>query len=503
MSGQLASKNPFKFRSVTLTLVALCLVCGLVQPLAAQTVDAFGDAGADPVKLFEQGQNAHARAERARESAEKTENYNRALGYYEEAIKVRPEFPEAEFQRANVLTSLGRFNEAETGFRRVLDQRKNWSLPYSALGVLLVRLNREREAEPILREAMRLGPQDTLAIQALAGIRLKAGDTKEALQLATSAIAEGASTPGIWFVRALAERGAGENKAALVSLDHVLELQPENFDALMERAEIRISEQAPATEDLKAAEHLAKGEKKNLARVAAAYEKAGRREDAERLAKSAGLLGPADAKAGNVIGSAEEINLANSDDPVKSRDALEKLLKKNPDNAVLLARLGASYRTVDSTQSLNFYRRALELDPANAGFATGYSSALVQARRFADAVVVLRKVVMAAPGDYAARANLATALYELKQFPEALIQYEWLLQNKPDLTVAHYFIATAHDYLREYKQALASYKTFLAHADSSANQLEIEKVKLRLPSLLRQIQKGEGVKQKSGRNGKH
>ena len=503
MIGQLASKNPFRFRSLTLTLVAICLVGGLVQSSAAQTVDAFGDSGADPVKLFERGQNAHARADRAKEPAEKTENYDRALGYYEEAIKVRGDFPEAEFQRANVLTSMGRLNDAETGFRRVLDQRKNWSLPYSALGVILVRLNREKEAEPLLREAIRLAPQDTQAIQALAGIRLKAGDAKEALQLATSAIAQGESTSGFWFLRALAERGAGENKAALVSLNHVLELQPQNFDALMERAEIRISEHEPAIEDLKTAEHLANGEKKNLVRVAAAYEKAGSQADAERVATRAGLRGPADTKTGKVIGTAEEINLANSDDPVKSREALEKLLKKNPNNAVLLARLGASYRTVDSTQSLNLYRRALELDPSNVDFATGYSSALVQARRFADAVVVLRKVVTSAPGNYAAHANLATALYELKQFPEALVQYEWLLQNKPDLTVAHYFIATAHDYLREYEQALASYEAFLAHADPNANQLEIEKVKLRLPSLRRQIQKGEGVKQKSGRNGKN
>src|SRR6266404_6337848 len=143
--------KPLRVCSVTLTMVAICLACALLQPLAAQTADAFGDAGADPVKLFEQGQNAHARGDLVR-----------ALEYYDEAIKVRPEFPEAEFQRANVLTSIGRLSEAETGFRRALDLRKNWSLPYSALGALLIRLKREKEAEPILREAIRLDAQDEL-----------------------------------------------------------------------------------------------------------------------------------------------------------------------------------------------------------------------------------------------------------------------------------------------------------------------------------------------------
>ncbi len=109
---------------------------------------------------------------------------------------------------------------------------------------------------------------------------------------------------------------------------------------------------------------------------------------------------------------------------------------------------------------------------------------------------MLRKVISAAPEKYAAHENLATVLYPLKQYPQALEQYDWLLKAKPDLTVTHYFIATAHDYLGEYEQALAAYEIFLARADPKTNQLEIEKVNLRLPSLRRQIKFGQGVKRK-------
>ena len=166
---------------------------------------------------------------------------------------------------------------------------------------------------------------------------------------------------------------------------------------------------------------------------------------------------------------------------------------------MLLARLGDSYRKVDPARSLEFYRRALEVEPSNANFATGYSSALVQARRFAEAVAILRQVIAKTPDNYAAHANLATALYALKAFPDALTEYQWLLAAKPDLTIAHYFIATAHDNLGEYEPALASYELFLAKADASANELEIEKVKLRLPSLRRQIQLGQGAKKEKSR----
>jgi len=104
--------------------------------------------------------------------------------------------------------------------------------------------------------------------------------------------------------------------------------------------------------------------------------------------------------------------------------------------------------------------------------------------------------VKASPENYAAHANLATALYESKRYQEAIPEYQWILSARPEIAVAHYFIATSHDYLGEYPEALVSYEKFLSAADAKTNQLEIEKVKLRLPTLRRQIQLGEGAKKK-------
>jgi len=224
-------------------------------------------------------------------------------------------------------------------------------------------------------------------------------------------------------------------------------------------------------------------------------------EEAQRIAQSAGLIQTQPAANGTikVIGTSEEIEAANSHNQVKARRALEKLLEKNPQNAMLLARLGGSYRTDDPSRSLEYYRRATSIEPDNADYATGYAAALVQARRFTEGTIILRRVITSTPQSYAAHANLATALYELKRYSEALPEYEWLLQAKPDMAVAYYFIATAHDYLGEYPEALTAYETFLVRADPKINQLEIEKVKLRLPQLRRQIQLGQGTKQKNKR----
>src|SRR4051794_24932789 len=97
-------------------LVATCFaLVSVCSQASAQTVDVFGDDAADPVRLFERGQSAHAHGE-----------LEKALAFYEEALKVRPEFPEAEFQRGNALASLGRLAEAEGAFRRAILQKKNW-----------------------------------------------------------------------------------------------------------------------------------------------------------------------------------------------------------------------------------------------------------------------------------------------------------------------------------------------------------------------------------------
>jgi tetratricopeptide (TPR) repeat protein len=469
---------------------ALFLLFGCDNITRAQTDDAFGDGSADPVKLFERGQNAHAHGDLLK-----------ALEYYEEAIKVRPEFAEAEFQRGNALVGLGRLEEAESGFRRAIELKRDWPLAYSALGSLLVRLNRDADAESVLRQAIKLEAKDSLALRMLADVRLRAGDAKEALDLARRATLDKDAPASTWILRAMAERATGDNLGALASLDQVLQLDPANLSALLTRAEIRIAtgDNERALADLNAAGPLIKGEKANLSRLASDYELAGKPGEAQRIAEAAGLVRPNQITVGGalkVVGTPAEIEAANSDDPVAARKALESLLEKNANNAMLMARLGASYRTVDPNRSLDYYKRAATIEPANPDYATGYSSALVQGRRFAEAAAILRRVIVLAPENYAAHANLATALYELKQFAPALEEYEWLLRTKPDLNVAYYFIATAHDYLGEYDQALANYESFLARADAKSNQLEIEKVKLRLPLLRRQIQLGQGAKRK-------
>jgi tetratricopeptide (TPR) repeat protein len=443
---------------------AACLVLLAVWSLAAaQTVDVFGDDAADPVRLFERGQSAHARGE-----------LEKAIGFYEQAIKVRPEFPEAEFQLGNALASLGRLPQAEAAFRLAISYKKNWSLPYSALAIVLMRQSRDKDAEPFFRQALTLDNKDPVALRMLSELRLRAGDSKEALDLAKRATANAEAPASAWVTLAMAERANGNRTAAKTAVDHVLETEPENVAALVERADLFKDEKNfdLAITDLRVAAKLKPKDKGVASRLAEALQAAGKPDEALAVAKAAGLeVQQTIGNSGAVVGTPEEIEAANSDDPAVARKALEKLLEKNSRSAMLLGRLGASYRTDDPARSLEFYRKAAEVEPNAPEHALGYGAALVQARRFPEAAYILRQVVKAVPDNYVARANLATALYESKRYPEAIPEYEWILTAKPEIVVAHYFIATAHDYLGEYPEALASYEKFLTVADAKTNQL--------------------------------
>jgi tetratricopeptide (TPR) repeat protein len=475
-------------RQLILSALAVAFLISCVQFAAAQ-VDDIGDGETDPVKLFERGQNAHARNDLVT-----------ALGLYEAALKLRPEFPEAEFQRGVALAALDRSADAERAFNRAIELRKDWVLPYSALGNLLAHLSRDKEAEPLLRRALQLGAKDYGTLDALSAVRFRAGDTKEALTLAQRATEDENASASAWAWRASIEDAAGDQKAAATSLEHALQLEPNHLVALRERARLHTGAgaYAEAIEDLKKALSIKPGDKDISLQLAQVYGLAGKHDEEQKMLATFGQTqsGTDPSRPGIVVGTTKEIEAANSSDPRVAQPALEELIKKNSKNATLLARLGEVTRLTDPQRSAESYRRANEIDPTNPKYAIGYAAALVQMRRFAEAEPVLRRIIATAPNEYTAHANLALALYELKRFAEALPEYQWLAASRPEIAATYFFIATAHDNLGEYEQALDAYEKFLSRADPNRNKLDIEKINLRLPQLRDQIKRGQGVKRK-------
>lgn len=463
--------------------LAAILALAFAASASAQETDEFGDAAADPVKLFNRGQEAHAKKE-----------FERALELYDEALQLRPEFPEAVFQKAAALVALKRLPDAEKSYRRAIELRPTWPLPPAALGLLLARMEgREREAESLIRRALELDPKNLTAIIALTEMRARAGDTTESVSLWRRATEIKEDDASLWAARARAEQAAKDAPSALKSFGRALAIEPANVEARLARADLFISsgEKAGALDDLRALEEPAKSDWKLAIAIANRFGLADRREDARRIYDAL----PEEAKTSE---DGRKLHAALTDvaceDTDEARAALEKSIASDPKNAAALACLGKLNRTTDPQRSLDLFRRAAELKPRNVDYVVGYAAALVQLRKFPEAATILNQILQIEPDSYEAHANFAAALYELKLYKQAIVEYKWIAQARPQLAVAHFFIATAHDRLGEYEDALRAYETFLARADAQSNQLEIEKVGLRLPSLRNQIKRGEGVK---------
>jgi len=467
----------FHHRRAALLIVFACLI--ILSFSAGSFAQEEDEEQAGAVLIFNKGQDAHEKGD-----------LQTALKFYDEAIKLAPEFPEVEFQRGNVLLALGKSDEAERAFRRAIELREDWTLPMASLGALLIQKNDFAEAETVLNKAVELDAQNFPAFVALTELRLKQKAEpvilKELLTKLQNLTAKANPMASIWAARGAIESALNDKIAAKKSLTNALAIEPKNSLALTTRAEISLAEGdfARAVDEAKMLLRISPnstGAKILLARV---YAESGNRVEALKILDTTDAT-DSNAKAlRNSITVTDSVNIAD----------LEKQLKENQKNAAVLGRLCILLRTENPSRALDYCRRASEAEPNNLNHAVGFGAALVQAKQFENATILFSKILQIAPDNFTAHANLATAFFQLKRYGEAKTEYQWLTEKQPNLVIAYYFLAIAHDNLGEYWDSMANYQQFLKIADATENKLEIEKVNLRLPILQKQLKKVKNKK---------
>lgn len=426
----------------------------------------------EAIELFNKGQDAHEKGD-----------FPAAVKLYDDALKIVPEFPEAEYQKGNALLALNKTAEAEEAFRRAIELREDWSLPMTSLGALLVEQNNFAEAESFLTKAIELEDLNFLAYSALTDLRLKtkagADVLKPLLEKLKILTSKAKPTASIWASRAALENALGDKTSAKTSLARAFSIDPNNKNALAERAEIALAESdyKSALADAVLLNKLAPNFLPAKLLLARAYASNGKADEAIKLLDSIQNGGAEVTALRNKISAPDTENAAD----------LEKKLETDQKNGEILGRLCVLRRIDNPVKALEYCRRASEAEPNNINHAIGYSAALVQAKQYENAAIILRKILAVAPDNFTARANLATALFQMKKYAEAIKEYERLAEKQPELAITYYFLAICHDSLGQYMDATANYQQFLKLADPAQNQLEIEKVNLRLPSVQKLI----------------
>ena len=456
-----------------MTLVSVLFIAGT----AAQ--ESQEDPTTEAIALFNKGQDAHEAGD-----------LKTAIELYEKALKLMPDFPEAELQRGNAYRSLGDLETAESAFRRAVSLREDWSLAIANLGSVLVRRGKFDEAKPLLKRAIELDSENTPAHVANVTLLVKtnapSAELKEAHKKIASMSAVSKPTASVWFAKAVLENAFGDKKAAAASSARSLELDANNVSALALAASLSLDAADPQQADARIAKLEAIEPTAPELSILKARSLATRGKGAEALKFIESVKDPDK----DLLGLKAQIIASTSDDTA----ALEKQLESEPKNAVVLGRLCSVLRAKDPAKAMDFCKRAFEAEPSNIDHAIGYGAAMLQGKNYAGAAALFQKLLGAAPDNFTLRANFATALFQLRRYNEAKVQYRWIVEKQPENVAAVFFLAVSHDQLSEYADAVANYQIFLRKADPKTNQLEIDKINLRLPVLQKLLDSGKGRK---------
>lgn len=492
-------------RQITL---ALLLCVGSVTPLAAQprtraksaqppaaSKSPADQAAEQATSLFEAGQDAHQAGK-----------FEEAVRLYGEALAKDSTLWQAEFQRASAHLSLNQLDDARASVKRTLELLGQFAAS-PELGKITARAhllggevelaaNKLIEAEAAFRRALAAQPDSAQAHAGLAQVMLESSKPTDAITEAKAAIAAGDSRALVYSVLGEAQFRGKLYDDALVSFTEALRREPGNAVVLRFRAETHVAKNdlPSAARDFRAS-LAAEKSTPTAFRLASLLRVAKQYDEAAKLYQEVVAAEPENAEARAALASLM-IESGKSADAVAE---LESLVKADPRRAALRANLAELYLPKQPDKALEQYAEAAKLEPQNAQYQVGVASALVKLRRFDEAITLLRQL-LAQPlrGDlaYAAHANLATALFEKDDYANAAREYVWLLDRQTDqqrAAVTLYFLGICLDRLGDFEQALKAYTEFLKLA-GPGQQLEIDKVKLRLPPLRRQIEKGQGKK---------
>jgi tetratricopeptide (TPR) repeat protein len=450
--------------------------------------------------LFEAGQEAHA--------AGKLED---AVKLYSQVLELDATLWQAEFQRAAAYFSLHRWPDATSSINKVLEQLKEFAdspelkqmtaKAQTLRGEIAAAAQQPTEAEAAFRRALEFDAQHKRAHLGLAQVLLASNKITAAITAAKAAIAAGENSALIYSLLGHAQWRSKLYDEALTNLTAALQREPNNAQALRDRAEVFLarSDVARAAADLQALLAVEKSTP-TMFRLAALYRAAKQYDEATKLYQQVADAEPTNQEARAALA---EI-LIESGQAENAIAQLEALIQADPKRADLRSQLATLLVVRQPDKALEQYQAAAQLAPANPNHRIGAASALVKLRRFDEALAMLKPVLAQSLPDeqtYTARANLATALFELKDYPNAAREYIWLLNylsqrgEQKKTAVTTYLLGVCFDKFGDFEQALKAYQQFLSLA-TSEQQLEVEKVKLRLPSLQRQIAQGQGIKRK-------
>lgn len=165
--------------------------------------------------------------------------YQESIPYFEKALALEPDEPDVHYSLGSSFKNLGRIAEAETQLKQSIRLQPT---PFTVhqLGILLLEQRREKEAIPVLRQALELGGEKYYVLLDLAVAYRRTRAKAESLRAATQGLrlAEREVTQNPRDGRLHALLGylcaeLGDRHRSVYEVNQALALSPDNTDARM------------------------------------------------------------------------------------------------------------------------------------------------------------------------------------------------------------------------------------------------------------------------------
>jgi tetratricopeptide (TPR) repeat protein len=162
---------------------------------------------------------------------EMTRDVDKAVEYFSEAVRIRPDFAENHYNLANALQKSGRLEEAVAEYEEALQLSPGLAEAHNNLGNALQRMGRVDDAVAHYREALRLDPNLYEAHNNLAYAHRARFRFADALREWRAALKINPDYPDAHYNLGITLLALGQSKEAIAEFREVLRLRPDFANA--------------------------------------------------------------------------------------------------------------------------------------------------------------------------------------------------------------------------------------------------------------------------------
>lgn len=364
-------------------------------------------------------------------------------------------------ERLQALCAAGRWAEAQTLCRSLLEREPGHPIALSLLGVMLAQSGRTRQAAELLGRAAAAMPDNADAHTNHGNVLRALQRREEALACYERALALSPDSATAQYNRGLAQSDLGRYDAAILSYRRAVALRPDYAAAWSNLAGLlhELGRHEEALAGIERAVDLQPGLAPGHYNRGVILHELGRL--AESLASFEGALAlePKHADA-HVHRGAVLAKLRRYEEALAS---LDRALALRPGDAGAHLHRGDALRELERLEeALASYDRAVALQPRNAEAHAHRGAALTSMRRYPEALASLERALALDPRCLNAHVNRGVALRELKRPREALGSLDEAIRLDPSDARPHHYRGIVLGELGAVEEAVASLRQALA-----------------------------------------